>query len=44
MMSAYFPDFSQIAAAKVCEWLFELGNHMTDDKKTTKTSTTSEKK
>lgn len=44
MMSAYFPDFSQIDTAKVCEWLFELGNHMSDDKKTENTPLLSEKK
>lgn len=31
-MSAYFPDFSQIETAKVCEWIFELANEMSKKK------------
>lgn len=33
MMSAYFPDFSQIETATVCEWLFRLQNQMSNEKK-----------
>lgn len=32
MMSAYFPDFSEIETGKVCEWIFELANEMTKKK------------
>lgn len=32
MMSAYFPDFSQIETTKVCEWIFELANEMSKKK------------
>lgn len=32
MMSAYFPDFSQIATPTVCEWLFQLGSEMKNEK------------
>lgn len=32
MMSAYFPDFSQIETSKVCEWIIELANEMSKKK------------
>lgn len=35
MMSAYFPDFSQIETAKVCEWIIELANEMSKKKNNT---------
>lgn len=35
MMSAYFPDFSEIETSKVCEWIFELANEMSKKKNNT---------
>lgn len=40
MMSAYFPDFSQIETAKVCEWIFELANEMSKKKNNTESNST----
>lgn len=37
MMSAYFPDFSQIETGKVCEWIFELANETSKKKNTVET-------
>lgn len=34
-MSAYFPDFSQIETARVCDWVFELANEMAKKKNNT---------
>lgn len=33
MMAAYLPDFSQIEAAKVYQWIVDLENEMSDVKK-----------
>lgn len=38
MMSAYFPDFSQIETTTVCEWIFQLENQMSNEKKNENTS------
>lgn len=32
MMSAYFPDFSQIETSKICEWIIELANDVSKKK------------
>ncbi|XP_055298983.1 CUE domain-containing protein 2-A [Sitodiplosis mosellana] len=37
MMSAYFPDFSQIETGKVCEWIFELANETSKKKNSVET-------
>lgn len=42
MMSAYFPDFSQIGSGVVCEWIFALANQMSNEKKSTADNSTSE--
>lgn len=34
MMSAYFPDFSQIGTATICEWIFKLESQISNEKKT----------
>lgn len=39
MMSAYFPDFSQIQTGKVCEWIFELANETSKKKNSVETKT-----
>lgn len=44
MMSAYFPDFSQIETATVCEWLFRLQNQMSNEKKAENSSSESASK
>lgn len=44
MMSAYFPDFSQIETATVCEWIFELAKQMSDEKNADGGSNDSSKK
>lgn len=33
MMSAYFPDFSQIDTTAVYNWIFQLENQMSNEKK-----------
>lgn len=33
MMSAYFPDFSQIGTATICEWIFQLESQISNEKK-----------
>lgn len=34
MMSAYLPDFSQIETGKVYQWIVDLENKMSNEKKT----------
>lgn len=33
MMSAYFPDFSQIETNSVYQWIVQLESHMSKEKK-----------
>lgn len=42
MMTAYFPDFSQIGTGVVCEWIFALADQMSNEKKGTADNSTNE--
>lgn len=33
MMSAYFPKFSNIESTKICTWIFEVENELSNLKK-----------
>lgn len=44
MMSAYFPEFAQIPAATVCNWIIELNNQLFSKVNPTKNSSSNEVK